>query len=114
MHRRSSAGYELSNVVAVTVRDLERLGDVIDGTLKQGATSMDSLEFRLADPAPAEQEARRRAMADARSHADVLAEAAGLSINGVTSVAENGSRSAAKTLRQGRADDDGRGRCHAR
>ena len=84
-------GYELSNVVAVTVRDLDRLGEVVDGSLNAGATSMDSLEFRLADPAPAEQEARRRAMADARSHADVFAEAAGLSIIGVSSVAENGS-----------------------
>jgi len=83
-------GYELSNVVAVTVRDLDRLGEVVDGSLNAGATSMDSLEFRLADPVPAEQEARRRAMADARSHADVFAEAAGVSISGVSSVAETG------------------------
>ena len=84
-------GYELSNVVAVTIRDLDRLDEVVDGSLNAGATSMDGLEFRLADPVPAEQEARRRAMADARSHADVFAEAAGLTISGVRSVAENGS-----------------------
>lgn len=84
------SGYELANVVEVTVRDLAKLGDVVDGSLKAGATSMDSLTFRLADPAPAEREARILAMANARSRADVLAEAAGLAITGVASVVEGG------------------------
>lgn len=84
------SGYELANVVEVTVRDLARLADVVDGSLRAGATSMDSLSFRLADPAPAEREARILAMANARARADVLAEAAGLSITGVASVVENG------------------------
>lgn len=81
-------GYELSNVVEVTIRDLARLGDVVDGTLKAGATSMDGLSFRVADPAPAQREARRQAMAAARASADVLAEAAGLSIVGVSDIVE--------------------------
>jgi uncharacterized protein YggE len=84
------AGYDLANLLEVTVRDLAHLGDVIDGSLTAGATSMDSLTFRLADPAPAEREARVLAMAEARSRADVLAETAGVNILGVSSVAENG------------------------
>jgi uncharacterized protein YggE len=84
------SGYQLANQVEVTVRDLARLGDVVDGTLKAGATSMDSLNFRVEDPAPAEREARTRAMAEARSRADVLAEAAGVAITGVASVSEDG------------------------
>ena len=83
-------GYELANVVEVTIRDLARVGDVVDGTLRAGATSMDGLSFRLADPAPAEREARTRAMAEARSRADVLAEAAGLTIVGVSDIVEGG------------------------
>jgi uncharacterized protein len=51
---------------------------------------MDSLSFRLADPSPAEREARMLAMLNARSRADVLAEAAGLRITGVESVVEDG------------------------
>ena len=58
-------GYEIANVVEVSVRDLSALGDVIDATLTAGATSMDALSFRLADPRPAEREARRQAMAEA-------------------------------------------------
>jgi uncharacterized protein len=84
------SGYELANVVEVTVRNLARLGDVVDGTLNAGATSIDSLTFRLDDPAPAEREARMRAMANARSRAGVLAEAAGVAISGVSSVVEDG------------------------
>lgn len=81
-------GYEIANVVEVSVRDLSRLGDVIDATLAAGATSMDALTFRLADPAAAEREARRQAMTEARSRADVLAEAAGLTIQGVSDIIE--------------------------
>jgi uncharacterized protein len=83
-------GYELANVVEVTIRDLVKLGDVVDGALAAGATSMDGLTFRLADPAPPEREARRLAMADARSRADVLAGESGLQIEGVSSIVEGG------------------------
>ncbi len=103
-------GYELANVVEVTVRDLARLGDVVDGTLGAGATSMDGLSFRIADPTDAEREARILAMAQARARADVLAEAAGLAIDGVAEVVEGVAGSAARAAAQGRADDDG-GRC---
>ena len=81
-------GYEIANIVEVTVRDLGSLGSVVDGTLAAGATSLDGLTFRVADPAPAEREARVRAMAEARSRADVLAESAGLTIEGVAEVVE--------------------------
>ena len=81
-------GYEIVNIVEVSVRDLSVLGDVIDATLAAGATSMDALTFRLADPVPSERDARRQAMAEARSRADVLAEAAGLTIVGVSDILE--------------------------
>jgi uncharacterized protein len=83
-------GYELANVVEVTIRDLAGLGDVVDTALAAGATSMDGLSFRLADPAPAEREARRLAMADARSRADVLAAEGGLEIDGISDIVEGG------------------------
>ena len=83
-------GYDLANVVDVTVRDLTRLGAVVDGTLGAGATSLDQLTFRVAEPEAADREARQRAMAVARARAEVLAEAAGLAIVGVSDVVEGG------------------------
>lgn len=81
-------GYELANTVEITIRDTAALADVVDGTLRAGATSMDGLSFRVADPAPAEREARIRAVAAARERANVLAEAADLTIVGVTDIVE--------------------------
>jgi uncharacterized protein YggE len=86
----SLTGYELANLVEVTIRDLAVLGDVVDAAIAAGATSMDGLSFRLADPAPVEREARRSAMADARSRADVLAAEGGLTIDGVSDIVEGG------------------------
>jgi len=81
-------GYELSHVVELTIRDLATLGGVIDGSLRAGATSMDALSFRVDDPTQAERAARLAAMAQARSRADVLAEAAGVAISGVADIVE--------------------------
>jgi uncharacterized protein YggE len=83
-------GYDLANVVVVTARDLARLGDVIDGALGAGATSLDGLTFRVDDPRPAEREARTAAVAEARERADVLAAAAGVTIAAVHDIAEAG------------------------
>lgn len=81
-------GYELANTVEVIIRDTATVADVVDGGLRAGATSMDGLSFRVADPVPAEREARVRAVVAARARAEVLAEAAGLTILGVTDIVE--------------------------
>ncbi len=83
-------GYTLANSLAVTIRDLEQLGPTIDGALEAGATGIDQISFRIADPAPAEREARASAVADARSKADVLAGAAGVTIVRVATITEGG------------------------
>lgn len=81
-------GYTLSNVVAVTIRDLDVAGDVIDGTMAAGATTLDSITFRVADQTAAETEAREAAMSAAKAKAQSLAAAAGVSIEGVASISE--------------------------
>ena len=83
-------GYELANTVEVTIRDLATLGGVIDGSLTAGATSMDGLSFRVEDPTDAERAARLAAVAQARSRAEILAEAAGVTIAAVTDIVEGG------------------------
>jgi uncharacterized protein YggE len=81
-------GYQLSNAIAVTVRDLDRLGDAIDGALASGATSLDGVSFRVADQAAAEGQARQAAIDEAKAKAKTLADAAGISIGGVASISE--------------------------
>lgn len=81
-------GYNLVNAVAVTVRNLDQTGDVIDDSLAAGATSIDGVTFRVDDPAKAQQQARTDAMNQAKANADTLAKAAGVSITGVASISE--------------------------
>ena len=84
-------GYTLSNAISVTVRDLNKLGDAIDGGLGAGATTLDGVAFRVDDPAKAEQQAREQAIAQAKAKAQTLASGAGVSITGVASISETAS-----------------------
>jgi uncharacterized protein YggE len=83
-------GYEVTNQVRVKVRDLSRLGRVLDEQVAQGANSVYGIRFGLSDPAARLDEARKRAMADARRRADLYAAAASLTIGRVLEVQEAG------------------------
>ena len=101
--QQSLIGYQATNVVAVTVREMGRIAAVIDGALGAGATSLDSLSFRIADPGPLQAEARRAAVDDARERAETLAQAAGVEIAGVVSIAEIEPGGCSRTSRSWRA-----------
>ncbi len=81
-------GYTLSNGVAATIRDLNKIGNAIDDSLAAGATTFDGVVFRVDDPSAAERQARTDAMTQAKARADTLASAAGVSIIGVASISE--------------------------
>ena len=81
-------GYSLANAVAVTIRNLDIVGDAIDGALAAGATSLDGISFRVENQTAAEKQAREAAMAEAKAKAQTLAAAAGVSITGVASISE--------------------------
>jgi uncharacterized protein YggE len=81
-------GYQLQNTVSVTVRDLDKLSDVLDNGVAAGATSVDGISFDVADRAAAEAKAREAAVTDAKAKADTLAKGLGVGITGVASVSE--------------------------
>jgi hypothetical protein len=83
-------GYQLTNTLEATVRRIDTVGGLIDAALAAGATSMDGLTFRLADPTEALAEARRRAVADARARAATLADEAGVTLGTVVAITEGG------------------------
>jgi len=83
-------GYEVSNQVRVKVRDLSRLGRVLDQQVGQGANLVYGIRFGLQEPAPRLDEARKLAMADARRKAGLYATAAGLKLGRVVAVHEAG------------------------
>jgi uncharacterized protein YggE len=84
------SGYNFTNLVAATLRDVDRLGDAIDAALTAGATNIDRIDFRVADQTAAEKSARELAVADARTKAETFAAAAGVTIAGVAAISEGG------------------------
>jgi uncharacterized protein YggE len=82
-------GYQVSNTVTATVRNLDTVSDVVDGAIAAGANQLNGLTFRVDDPKAAEAQARDAAVKDARAKADALARAAGVSITGVQSIVES-------------------------
>lgn len=83
------AGYQVTNIVSILVRDLDKLAAVIDDSVAAGATTVSSVTFRVGDPTAAERQAREAAVRDARARADTLASAAGVKIVGVASISES-------------------------
>ena len=83
-------GWEANNMVNVTVRYIDTVGDVVDTATAAGATNVNGISFRVEDPTAAEMSARSAAVADARAKADQLAADAGVTITGIVSISESG------------------------
>ncbi len=78
--------YIVNNTVYVTVRDLTKLGDMLDATVQAGANSINSITFDVADKSAALSEARLAAVADARKQADELVGATGVKLGEVQTI----------------------------
>jgi hypothetical protein len=78
-------------MVTVTVRDLDKLSDVLDDGVAAGATSVEGISFDVADRAASEAKAREAAVADAKAKAETLASGLGVRISGVANVSESAS-----------------------
>lgn len=81
-------GYQASNRVSVTLRDLRNAGRIIDALVAQGANQIDGPTFRIDKPEPLADQARRAAVATLRARAQLYAEAAGLRVRRVASISE--------------------------
>jgi uncharacterized protein len=82
-------GYIASNIVQVTLDDLARIGAVIDSATQSGANHVQGIQFTLRDQEAVRAEALRKAAAQARAEAEVLAAALGLKVVRVLTVEEN-------------------------
>lgn len=81
--------YIVSNQVDVMVRDLEKLGDVLDKLVTVGANQINGLAFEVSKADALKDEARKEAMANALRRAKLLAEAGGATVGAVQSITED-------------------------
>jgi uncharacterized protein YggE len=81
-------GFQASNRVQVTLRDIKGSGKVIDTLVKEGANQIDGPNFRVSAPEPLLDKARAEAVRKARARAELYAQAAGLKVKRITSISE--------------------------
>jgi len=78
--------YAVDNTVYVTVRDLTKLGEMLDATVQAGANNLGSISFDVADKTKALSQARLAAVENARAQADELTSATEVSLGDVQSI----------------------------
>ncbi len=81
-------GYQVHNGLSVRVRDLSKLGAIIDRSVSLGVNQGGNITFTNDDPSAVITEARKQAMIDAISRATTLTEAAGIALGKVLSITE--------------------------
>jgi uncharacterized protein YggE len=83
-------GYQASNTVRVKVRDIGKLGRVLDALVASGANQVNGPSFEIDKPEAAYDEARRAALADAQARATMYADALGVRVRRIVSIDEGG------------------------
>jgi uncharacterized protein len=81
-------GFSVSNELSVKVRQIAKVGAVLDALIAAGATDAGSVQFLHSDMSKALDQARQAAIADARRKAELYAQAAGLTLGGVAWITE--------------------------
>jgi len=81
-------GYSVTNEVQVLVRDLDKLGDILDRLVTAGANQSAGLSFEVSKAETALDEARKEAVANARRRAELYAAAAGATVGEVLTITE--------------------------
>ena len=76
-------GYQANQTIELTLNDVQMMGKVIDAASKNGANNLNQIEFRLKDDHAIKEQALAKATAEAKSHAETIAKALGVTVAGV-------------------------------
>jgi uncharacterized protein YggE len=83
-------GYNVTNTVSITSRNLDKLGELLDAVVGGGANQMHGISFRVDEPEKLLDQARKKAMADAKRKAEQLAGEAGVVLGPPMQISESG------------------------
>lgn len=84
--------YTVRNSLTVRVRDINKVGEILDKSVTLGANEGGNIQFTNDDPLVALTEARRNAVADALAKANTLADAAGVEVGDIVEISEQSYR----------------------
>jgi hypothetical protein len=83
-------GYQASNTVSLKVRDIGKLGRVLDALVASGANQVNGPSFEIDQPDAVYDEARRAALDKAQGRAAMYAKTLGLRVRRIVSIGEGG------------------------
>lgn len=87
-NREILEGYEVENLIRITLRKIDLVGEVLDAVYEEGANRSNSISFGVLDTDAVYKEALEKAMDDAKSKAEVMAKRAEVSIQKPLSIYE--------------------------
>jgi len=82
-------GYRVTNQLRVRVRDLAKLGSLLDALIRSGSNQVSGISFGVDDTTTVLNAARTKAVADAMARAQLYADSAGVSVGKVLSISEH-------------------------
>lgn len=77
---REQVGFELSQSIRVKVKDLDRAGEMLELVTGKGVSDVSGLDFTIADEDDLKQDARKKAIDEAKTKAEQLAQDLGVSL----------------------------------
>lgn len=80
--------FHVQNIVRITVRDVSKVGSVIDAGTEAGANTVHNVSFGILETEELAAEARTKAVADAKKRAQQLADELGVKLGGATIINE--------------------------
>jgi uncharacterized protein YggE len=83
-------GYRASNRVTIKLRDVAKVASVIDALVTAGANDIGNINFTVTQASKLLDEAREKAVTDARRKAEIYAKAAGVTLGAPLSISEEG------------------------
>lgn len=87
---RRLAGFDASNQVTIKLRDVARVGPVLDAAVAAGGNTIWGISFGLQDPKPLQDQARLEAVRALQAKAELYARAVGHPIARLVSLSESG------------------------
>ncbi len=84
-------GFDVSNQVTVTLRKVADTGKLLDEAVSAGANQINGISFNIENPDQALDEARKKAVAEAKRKAEIYAAASGVSLGNIIAINEGGS-----------------------
>lgn len=88
--RQTLRGFEASQSIEITIRDLDAIGTILAGTVSEGANQAGGLRFEVDDLEKVRLEAQTKAIEDARQKAEQLAKTLGVGLGRVKTFTATG------------------------